>query len=158
MSDTSKPVKKTFLIWVGAIAVGIGVFIPWIHVLEKLPTVGWQTQHIHAGLDLVKPPFDTRLPGIALGLSVVSLFLGFFVSRKTASARFLSVIIIVAGLAAVAVMIYVYNLAQPGHVFRGLEGITRNELELGFIVTLVGGFLLFLGGVVALVRAKKRQT
>lgn len=154
IQDEHKPVKKTLLIWLGAACILVGVLLPW--VTSQIQMEGFGTQRGSAtGLDLTQ-----GLLSIAVG--VFSAVLGFVAARRTIPAKAVALAIIVIGIVVVGVTLDVIggvstsDLGLPGFGGRTVMSV-RQSPEPGVFVTLLGGGLLSLGGLIALIRTRKRK-
>lgn len=141
--------KKDMLTWIGAALVLVGVLLPWVSVSIQLEGSG-SHYSTASGLDLTQ-----GLLSIAAGL--IGSIAGIVAAKNSLSSKWLNLLILIAGVVVV------------GFTFDVIDGVSRSDLnlggyrniarfrqspELGAYITLVGGFLLFLGGFIALLRKK----
>ena len=154
IQDKHKPVKRTFLIWLGAACILVGVLLPWVTSQIQMEGLGTQRGRV-TGLDL-----NQGLLSIAVG--VFSAVLGFVAARRTIPAKVVALAIIITGIIVVGITLDVIDgistteLGLPGFGGRTVLSVRQNP-QLGVFVTLLGGSLLSLGGLIALIRTRKRK-
>jgi hypothetical protein len=149
-----KPVKRTFLIWLGAACILVGVLLPWVSSQIQMEGIGTQSSRVN-GLDL-----NQGL--ISIAVSVFSAVLGFAAARTTIPAKVVALAIIITGIVVVGITLDVIDgisnsdLGLPGFGGRPVLSVRQNP-QAGVFVTLAGGSLLSLGGLIALIRTRKRK-
>lgn len=154
IQDEHKPVKRTLLIWLGAVCILVGVLLPWASARIQIESLGTQSRSV-TGLDLTQ-----GLLSIAVG--VFSGLLGFAASRRTIPAKVVALAIIITGIVVVGVTLDVINGVNTSDLgLRGFGGRTlmgvQQSAEPGVFITLLGGGLLSLGGFIALIRTRKQK-
>jgi hypothetical protein len=143
-------VKKSVLIWIGAACILVGILLPWASARVELPGAHIQRRTV-SGLELKQGLLST-----AVGLA--SAVLGFLAARRTIPASVVALFIIVIGVVVVGVTLDVINgLGSNDFGFFGGPTVRiRSNPEPGVFITLLGGGLLSLGGIVALFRTRRR--
>jgi len=154
IQDKHKPVKRTFLIWLGAACILVGVLLPWVTSQIQMEGLGTQRGRV-TGLDL-------NQGHISIAVGVFSAVLGFVAARRTIPAKVVALAIIITGIVVVGITLDVIDgistteLGLPGFGGRTVLSV-RQKPQPGVFVTLLGGSLLSLGGLIALIRTRKRK-
>lgn len=151
IQDKNKPVKRTFLIWLGAACILVGVLLPWVTSQIQMEGLGTQRGRV-TGLDL-----NQGLLSISVG--VFSAVLGFVAARRTIPAKVVALAIIITGIVVVGITLDVIDgisTRELGFGGRTVLSVQQNP-QPGVFVTLLGGSLLSLGGLIALIRTRKRK-
>ena len=154
IQDKHKPVKRTFLIWLGAACILVGVLLPWVTSQIQMEGLGTQRGRV-TGLDL-------NQGHLSIAVGVFSAVLGFVAARRTIPAKVVALAIIITGIIVVGITLDVIDgistteLGLPGFGGRTVLSVRQNP-QPGVFVTLLGGSLLSLGGLIALIRTRKRK-
>lgn len=148
-----KPVKRTLLIWLGAACILIGALLPWVTVRMEVAGLGPRSSSA-TGLDL-----NQGLLSIAV--SLFSGLVAFVTARRSIQAKVVAIAIIVTGIVVIGVTLDVIDgISTSDMGLRGFGGRTlmsvRQTPKPGVFVTLIGGALLSVGGLIALIRARKQ--
>lgn len=151
-APTSPPVRRSAMIWVGAAMVAVGVVMPWAKAYIRIGDLGSQVQTA-TGLDV-----NQGL--LSLGVSITGAILGFLAARPTVSARFVAFVVFVTG--GVVLASTMQALDGIGRSAFNVGGVNLMSIRIkeqpGIFVSMAGGGLLALGGLIAFARAGRRRT
>ncbi len=141
--------KKHILKWLGAALVLVGVILPWVTV--RMPSGGINPNSVNSysstGLDLTQGLFS-----IAAG--IIGAIAGLVANKKPLSLKWLSLLILIAGVVIIGFTVDVINGVSGSDI--GYFGVViKQNPEVGVFITLIGGCLLFFGGLASLLRKKK---
>lgn len=143
------PARKNRLIWLGAGAILIGALLPWVAVRIESEMLSTGTQTLN-GLQL-----NQGL--LSLGVGILGAILSFVAAGRSIPAKVSSLAIAVIGIVVIGAAVDVIgsvgstSLQLPG---QGAVATTSSSTQPGVFVTLLGGALLFLGGIKAFRQAR----
>jgi hypothetical protein len=150
-STNKKRPKKSILVWLGAAVILVGLFLPWVKEVSEITGRATLT-----GIDFLQ---RENQGVVALALGAVNILLGFIAAGRTFSARAASLGIIIAGVATIGIALNALeHIKQENRYQKRMHGRVEYRLseDFGVGVTLTGGGIVILGGVMALGRSLKR--
>lgn len=132
---------KSPLIWIGVALVAVGVFLPWVSVSTPLGGASKTGFEIHQGM-------------ISIGVGILGAILGFASSRRSESGKVFAGLTVlsalIVGAMCVSVLMEVARQSGGAGLPPELARHIRGSAEVGVLLSLAGGVLLFFGGLVAL--------
>ncbi|MCF6191384.1 MAG: Trp biosynthesis-associated membrane protein [Cocleimonas sp.] len=150
--DEHKPVKRNYLILLGAACILVGVLLPWVSFRVSIDGLGMHRGRV-TGLHLIQG-------FLSIAVGVFSAILSFVAARRGIPVKVVALVIIIIGIVVVGVAFDVITGVSTndlsgfgGNISMGV----RQTPKLGVYVTLLGGVFLLLGGLIALMRTRKRK-
>jgi len=126
----------------------VGVLLPWVtartHVLAGNSLVSTVS---YTGLDFNQGHFS-------IAASIIGAIAALVANKKPLSLKWLSLLILSAGVVIIGVTLNAIGGGIGSDIITQALRVNHN-LEVGVFITLLGGCLLFLGGLASLLRKKK---